>query len=79
MAARIQPEAGVVAAAGPAIRDVDQASVNCDADRRDPVRALDVGELEAAVWLDPQDGDLVRPRIGRQQVAAVGCSLEASG
>jgi hypothetical protein len=78
VAARTQPEARVVAAAGAAVGDVDEAAVDGDARRKAAVRILDLDEPEGAVGQDPQDRDLVAAGVGRQEVPAVGRLLESA-
>src|SRR6185369_1114425 len=78
-AAGVQPEPGVVAAAGAAVRDVDEAAVDRDARREAAVRGLDLDEAERAVRQDAQHGDLVAAGVGGEEVTAVGRLLEAAG
>ena len=78
VAAGVEPEPGVVAAARAPVGHVDEAAVDGDAHRARAMRCLDLDELEPAVRLDPEDGDLVRGRIRGEQVATVGAPLETA-
>src|SRR4029079_8552436 len=78
-AARVQPEAGVVAAAGSTVGDVHEAAMDRDAGRRRPTGSLDVGELEPAGRLGPEDRDLLALWMRCEEIPTVSRRLQPAG
>ena len=78
MAAEAEPEAGVVAAAGPGVGHVHQVAVDRDADRQGAAGGDDAAghEVERAAGPDPQHRDLVAAGVNGDQEPAIRRDLQ---